>query len=194
MKEGSRILNVSPKVYNGVSYRSTLEAETAKTLDLLGIPFSYECRKITLLEGFRCPFQTNKVTHITYTPDFEIGDFIILECKGFETPEWKLKRKLVYRYLMDNEPRVCFYQIHDNKRQLLEALDHNWLALGYSIEVTPKPKRKNEEVSPILFSSIDEAFRNLNLEGKPKGALMKSLIGKVKYVYGYEWKLKKITL
>lgn len=38
MKENGRIQGTKPKTYNGVHYRSTLEADTAETLDLLGIP------------------------------------------------------------------------------------------------------------------------------------------------------------
>ena len=67
-----RIVNVHEADYNGRHFRSTLEAETAKTLDTLGIPFAYEERKIELLKGFRSPFQKDKVRSITYTPDFII--------------------------------------------------------------------------------------------------------------------------
>lgn len=62
-----RIQNVHPKEYNGVKYRSTLEADTAKVLSALNIPFLYEDRKITLLEGFNCPYEETKVRAITYT-------------------------------------------------------------------------------------------------------------------------------
>jgi hypothetical protein len=75
-----------------VRYKSTLEAETAETLDKLGLPINYEARKIVLLEGFRCPYQKNKVIGTSYKPDFLVGD-IIIECKGFETPEWRNKKK-----------------------------------------------------------------------------------------------------
>lgn len=188
-----RIVNVHPKEYNGKKYRSTLEAETAKVLDTLGIPFAYEERKIELLEGFKSPFQKDKVRSITYTPDFEIGSSILIECKGFETPEWKLKKKLIYKWLNENEPGTCFYQIHDSKKQLLQALDHNWAYLGFAIEVTSKPTKKEPSVTR-LFSSIEEAMDNLGLKGKPVGSIVRSMIGKSSWVYGYNWKLKKISL
>ena len=86
-----RIVNVHSKDYNGRHYRSTLEAKTAEVLDQLNIPYSYEEKKIELLEGFRSPFQAKKVQSINYIPDFMLGR-IMLECKGFETPEWKLKK------------------------------------------------------------------------------------------------------
>lgn len=185
-KEG-RIQNVSPKVYNGVTYRSTLEAETAEVLDKLGIPFQYEIRKIILFEGFRCPFQKDKVIAITYKPDFEIGN-IMLECKGFETPEWKLKKKLLYKYLMENEPNTVFYQTHDAKKSLLAVLDNHWEDFNLSLKVTSKgTKRKPSEV--YYFSSIKEAMSSLALIGKNLGPILRSLMGEKEYIYGYNWTL-----
>ena len=99
-----RIVNVHAQEYKGKKFRSTLEAETAKALDAMGIPYEYETRRIELLEGFRSPFQKDKVRSITYTPDFIIGP-IMLECKGFETPEWKIKKKLVFKWRSSATPR-----------------------------------------------------------------------------------------
>lgn len=198
MKE-SRILNVSPKVYNGIHYRSTLEADTARNLDKLGIPFSYEKKKVRLLEGFRCPYQHDKVQAITYTPDFEIGSSIILECKGFETPEWKLKKKYIYKYLMENEPDVCYYVIKDSRKSLLEVLDNHWAYLGYAVQVSPKPikikkGKKPEHPKPKLYDSVDIAMQELGITNKSKGLIMKCMIGNAKYAYGYNWKLMKLKI
>ena len=88
-----RIQGVHPKQYKGVQYKSTLEADTAETLDKLGLPINYEARKIVLLEGFRCQYQKNKVIGITYKPDFLVGN-IIIECKGFGYR--KCKAKCIY--------------------------------------------------------------------------------------------------
>jgi len=192
-----RIQGVTEKTYKGVKYRSTLEADTAEVLDLLGLPFEYEKKRITLLEGFRCPFQKDKVRAITYTPDFMIGP-IMLECKGFETPEWKNKKKYVFKWLMENEPTTIFYQIRNCGRQLLEALDGHWTTLGYAIEVTPKPlKRKRKKAiygSPQLFDSVLQALHELHLGGTLTTAILKSMTGQKEYVYGYKWQLKKISL
>lgn len=193
-----RIQNVQPKEWNGTKYRSTLEAETAQTLTALGIPFEYEPRKITLQDGFRSPFQKDKVRALTYKPDFIIGP-IMLECKGFETPEWKIKKKLIFKYLMENEPDVIFHQTHDAKKSLLEALDHHWPYLGYCIEVSPKPK-KSRSLScdsitvPIKFNSVWQAMQELHLKGKAVGPILSSLTGEREYVYGYKWNLLKIKM
>lgn len=185
-----RIQNVKPKEYNGRTYRSTLEAETAKVLDSLGISFEYEQKKIILLEGFSTPFQKEKVRALTYTPDFTVGT-IIIECKGFETPEWKIKKKLVFKYLEENEPWTVFYQIHDARKQLLTCLDNHWPYLGYSIQVTSKPRRKNDSPVVQYFDSVTQAMEELGLSGKPIGAVLRSLTGNSEYVYGYNWKLIK---
>lgn len=187
-----RIQNVRPTEWNGRKYRSTLEAETAQTLDALGIPFQYEERKILLQEGFRCPYQKDKVRDLTYTPDFTIGP-IMLECKGFETPEWKIKKKLVFKWLMENEPDTIFYQIHDARKALLEALDPHWDYLGYYIELTSKPQG-NKPVQTYRFSSVAKALESIHRQGSSMGNVLRSLTGKTQYVFGYNFKLVKITL
>lgn len=191
----TRIKNVSPKVYNGTTYRSTLEAETAKSLDLLGIPFKYESSKIMLLEGFYSKFQKRKVEQITYTPDFEVGN-IIIECKGYETPEWKLKKKLVFKYLEKNEPNKVFYQIYDSKRSLIRALDKHWTEMGYSIKVTSVKinKRTHTPVFEKIFPSIEEAFDELNLTGRSETGVFNALAHLKDRAYQYKWELVKIFL
>jgi hypothetical protein len=159
-------------------------------LDALGIPFAYEERKIELLKGFRSPFQKDKVSSVTYTPDFIIGP-IILESKGFETPEWKLKKKLVFKWLQENEPTAIFYQIHDARKQLIQALDPHWNYLGYAIRVTSNKKNSNGQAFTYLYDSVSMAMVNLGLEKKSIGPIVRSLMGIQEYVFGYNWKLKK---
>lgn len=187
-----RIQGVTEKEYKGVKYRSTLEANTAEVLDLLGLPFEYEKRRITLLESFKCQFQKDKVRAIHYTPDFIIGP-VMLECKGFETPEWKNKKKYVFKYLMENEPDTIFHQIKNCGKQLLQALDDHWTYLGFAIEVVPKPKR-NKHASPLLFDSVKQAIHDLHLGKEVTAAILKSMTGEREYVYGYKWRLKKLSL
>ena len=191
-----RIINVSHSlrdnnlVYNGISFRSDLEKTTAINLDLLGIPYEYETKRITLLEGFYCPFQKDKVRAIHYTPDFIINSNIIIECKGFEPPEWNNKKKYIYRYLMDNEPGVMFYQIHDSGKSLLAALDNHFSELGYEIEVFKKPS-KRENATYCRYISINRALEDLELKGVMMGSVMSCLLGKKEYVLGYNFKLVK---
>ena len=177
--------------YNGKKFRSSLEVQTAKVLDALGIPYLYEERKIILQDKFRSPHQKEMVRALSYTPDFIIGP-IMLECKGFETPEWKIKKKILFKWLLDNEPDTIFYQVHDAKKSLLEVLDKHWSLLGYAIRVTSKPTRKVPSESK-LYDSVAQAHEELGVFS-PFGAVLSSLTGKRDYVGGYNYKLEKLAL
>ena len=188
-----RIQGVQQKEYKGVKYKSILEADTAEALDLMGLPIRYEEKAFTIIEGFRCPFQKVKVRSTEYIPDFWVGS-IILECKGFETPEWKLKRKLVFKYLMENEPDVVFYQInkHHWKKDLLQALDNHWSYLGYAVQVSSKDSKKKPSETK-LYDSIRQAMYDLNIH-KNITPVLGSLMGLKQWVYNYNWKLVHITI
>lgn len=186
-----RIQGVQETEYKGRIFRSKLEAQTAETLDKLGIPYAYEERKIELIEGFRSPFQKDKVRSITYKPDFEIGS-IIIECKGFETPEWKIKKKLLFKWLQENEPFTVFYQTHDAQKDVLNALDNHWSYLGFYIETSSKESRNHPSVTQ-RFESVREAMAELKLKNKAIGPILRVLIGDKEYAYKYNWKLKKVT-
>lgn len=188
-----RIQNVHPKEYKGVKYRSTLEAETAETLDCMGIPIRYEERRFTIFEGFRCSFAKIKIKPITYKPDFWVGD-IILECKGFETPEWMIKKKLIFKYLMESEPDVIYYQIKNCRKDLIQALDSHWTYLGYAVRVTSKRKKKKEENFSKLYDSVKDAMADLGIKSRAIGTIVRSLTGKTEYVFGYNWKLEKLKV
>lgn len=187
-----RIQNVKPKEWNGINFRSTLEVETAQALTALGIPYKYETRRIVLQEGFRSPYQKDKVIRITYKPDFKVGP-IMLECKGFETPEWRIKKKLVLKYLMEHEPDTIFCQTHDSKKDLLKALDKYWKALGFVVTVCSKPSKKKASEC-FRYDSISQAMDSLGLTGKNWGPIMSSLTGEREWVYNYHWQLTRITL
>ena len=188
-----RIQNVHEKWYKGIKYKSTLEAETAEALDKMGFPIRYEERRLTLVEGFRCLYQKDKVKAITYKPDFWVGN-IIIECKGFETPEWKIKKKLVFKYLMEQESDVIFYQVHDSRKELLKALDNHWAELGCAIRVTSKRGKKNGECVSKLYDSVKEALVDLGMPNKSLGMIMRSLTKKTEYVFGYKWEIEKLKI
>jgi hypothetical protein len=72
-------------------------------------------------------------------------------------------------------------------------LDNHLTYLGLAVQVTSKGT-KSRPAETKLFESINGAMTELNLKGKPKGAILRSLLGKTDYVYGYNWKLIKINL
>ncbi len=105
-----RIKGTKPKDYKGVHYKSTLEADTAELFDKLNIPFMYEPLVFTLQESFI--YKKKKYQAIKYIPDFLLPNNILIECKGFETPEWKLKKKIFFKYLASHPTEYSFYEIH----------------------------------------------------------------------------------
>lgn len=177
---GQRIQNVHPKTFNGVTYRSTLEAQTAEALFQLGIPFEYESLKLTLLDHFRSPFCKTMVRAVTYTPDFKIGN-IIIECKGFETPEWKLKKKFVLKYIDANMPDVYYYQTRNAGTDLLRVLDKHWDDIGYCILVDSQKK----------YSSVFEAMKDLGLGHKSPSSVFSCLKKTKDKAYKHTWKIIK---
>lgn len=63
-----------PTEYGGVQYRSRLEADTARLLDLLRIPFEYEAKSYLLPSGLH------------YRPDFLLHNRTqVLEVRGYES-------------------------------------------------------------------------------------------------------------
>ena len=155
------IVGVEPTVYNGFKYKSKLEAETAETLDKMGIPWEYETKTYTLQEGFYCPWQKRKVMEISYTPDFIIGP-IMIETKGWKTPDFKLKEKMFYKYLKENEPDAI-YHIVKNQKQLLEVLDNHWSYLGMAVQATSKGNKKQPQVT-MIYDSIMQAMEELGIK------------------------------
>lgn len=130
------------KVYDGIRFKSLLEMRMYKIMKEAGLNPKYEFHKYCLMEGFypTKPFFEpdknkklslkytskkgfSKVLDITYTPDFAFyhkGILIVIETKGFQTAEYKLKRKLFRKY-MENMGDVVFFEVHTLK-QLNEAI------------------------------------------------------------------------
>lgn len=84
----------NPKVYNGRTYHSTLEADYAAQLDIkkrIGMIKSYTPQypiKLHVKGELVCTYR------IDFKVDYPDGRIELVECKGYETPAWKLKFKL----------------------------------------------------------------------------------------------------
>lgn len=115
-----KIKNAKPTEYNGVKYRSKLESEFAKVFDENGIPFEYEPFKITLIPSFKYLGQT--IRDVSYTPDFVVYNNIIIEAKGFPNDAYPLRKKMVLKYIVDNNYNYEFYEIK-TKNQLLKLIE-----------------------------------------------------------------------
>lgn len=116
MIKNKKIKNATVTIYNGITFRSKLEAECAKILDEEGIKYQYEPFKIILLPTVKYKNETFRAW--TYTPDFVVFNNIIIEIKGYVADNYVNKRKMIVKYIIDHNYCYDFYEIH-NKKQML---------------------------------------------------------------------------
>lgn len=127
--ENKKIIGATPLEYDGIQFKSKLEAMCYKTLKERDIDPQYEQRQYTLFEGYfpSVPYYTKndfkgknhkiskiskstaidnrKVLSWVYTPDlyFEHGKYIIhIEVKGFYNDIARYKTKL-FRWLLEKQ-------------------------------------------------------------------------------------------
>lgn len=137
-KENKKILNATPKEFDGIKFKSILEVMVYKTLLSEGFGPEYEKNKFVIWQGFYpiVPFydkdistrmlklNKKKVMDITYTPDFTFyykRRLIIIEVKGFENDVFPVKKKLFRKVLERDHPEALFFEIY-TKKQLLQAI------------------------------------------------------------------------
>lgn len=122
-----QIKNATPTYYNGVKYRSKLEARCAEVLDKANISFEYESLKMELLPKFIYMGKTYQPW--TYKTDFIILDNIILEVKGFrQADNYVNKRKMILKHILDNNLPYSFYEIYSDSH--LRSLISKYKKLG----------------------------------------------------------------
>jgi hypothetical protein len=137
-KENKKILNATPKEFDGIKFKSTLEVMVYKTLLSVGFEPLYEKNKFVIWQGLypSVPFydkdattrmlklNKKKIIDITYTPDFTFEynkRLIIIEVKGFENDVFPVKKKLFRKSLEETHPEALFFEIY-TKKQLLQAI------------------------------------------------------------------------
>lgn len=99
--------------YDGIKFRSKLEAYCYKKLKEANIPVEYESKRYTLLPSFK--FDNKTIRAITYLPDF-IGKNFVIECKGFANESFPLREKLFKYYLTLNEPNTRYFLVRTQKQ------------------------------------------------------------------------------
>lgn len=174
-----KVKNASIAEYNGIKFRSKLEKEVAKTLDDLNIKYEYENKKFILIPSFR--YENELIRQISYTPDFIIGNLII-ECKGFPTDSWKIKRKLFLNYLVNKENNYIFVEIKSVKN-LLDLIDMDDRFITKNVLATSL-----KTGIAVEYNSVSEALEALDLVGKSKGNIEQCFKGLRKSAHGYTWK------
>ena len=141
-----KIRNASPKEYNGIKFRSTLECSCYKKLEQSGLQFEYESESAVLMEGFylenivlyaptrvkgklskTLDKQEGKIRAITYTPDFIVNTdthIIYFDVKGKENDTYPLKKKMFLKQLekLPTVKKIIFIEPHSVK-QMVQAID-----------------------------------------------------------------------
>lgn len=106
--ENRKVKNATPTTYNGINFRSKLEARFAKMLDDEGLEYKYEEETWELFPKFKYRGKTYRP--ITYTPDFIIGDHVV-EIKGWQNDVYRVKKKLILMHIMDCFPGKQFHEV-----------------------------------------------------------------------------------
>lgn len=120
MYKNRKVKNATITYYDGIKFRSKLEAECAKLLDRNNVSYKYEPFKIELLPSFQYDGKTYRSW--MYEPDFVLYNNIIVEVKGFETDTWRIKEKMILKYIIDHDYQYEFY-IVKNTSQLQKLID-----------------------------------------------------------------------
>lgn len=120
MFRNKKVKNATITYYNGIKFRSKLEAECAKILDKEGVKYEYEPFKIELLPTFQYDGKTYRAW--TYSPDFILYNNIMVEVKGWETDTWSIKKRMILKYIVDHDYSYEFYMIK-NTSQLQKLIN-----------------------------------------------------------------------
>lgn len=148
--KNKKIINATPVLSNGQTYKSKLEEWTHKRLKVEGFDAKYEELKYVLSEATELEkVQFYKVAKdrkslkkiltkssgllkaLTYTPDFTFlykGYLVIYDVKGFHNDTYPIKRKLFLKYLEEQSEhkKIIFFEPsnHSEVEQSIEVL-HN---------------------------------------------------------------------
>lgn len=182
LKRNKKVTNATICESNGITFRSKLEYNISKALELCGLPYHYEERKFILQESFK--YKEDTIRAITYTPDF-IVDNVIIECKGFPTDSWKIKRKLFLNALSTKYKQYNYIEVYSVK-DLLDFIDMNNYFLHYNILVKDL---KDNFVGE--FNSLSEAVEALSIPISTKSNIRSCLLGNRSKAYGYIWERKE---
>lgn len=161
-----KVKNATVIVYNGIKFKSKLEAAFYRILLQAGFEPQYESITYLLWKGCKptVPFYTRdkktkmlklgetKLRNMTYTPDFTFnynGRLIIIEAKGKENDTYPLKRKL-FRGLLEGciHDNPLFFEVFTQK-QLLQA-----------IEIIKSYETINQEDTGIIAQSPTERCKD----------------------------------
>lgn len=149
-EENVKIKNATKVEYNGIKFRSKLEAYTYKRLIEEGFNVKYEEETFVLQEAFE--YGKEKIRPITYTPDFTHKDFII-ECKGFQNDVFPVKCKIFKKILHQSGDNRKYF-IVKNQKEVNECLIK---IHKYYEKLKSENKDNNNNTSDLRFLYWDDA-------------------------------------
>ncbi len=119
----AKIKNAVKVEYDGVKFRSKLEAYMYKLLHDAKLDFEYEKHKFVLVNKF--DFGTEKIREVTYLPDFLVylpDMTIVVETKGYRNDAFPIKLKLFKKHLVENGKADWIYFEPSNQGKCREVL------------------------------------------------------------------------
>lgn len=135
--KNQKVRNATPIIYDGINFKSKLEAYCYRKLKENNLLFSYEEIVFDLVPSFNFEkdsfelskrkgvktfgLQRNHVRAITYTPDF-VGKGWIIETKGNPNDVFPLKWKLFKYYIHNNQLDYDLYMPR-NQKQIDEVIE-----------------------------------------------------------------------
>lgn len=118
--KGGKIKNATKIEFDGIKFKSKLEAYAYRRFKEEGLKFKYEAHKYHIIEKFE--YMGEKIRPCTLTPDFvDDSAQIIVEVKGFETDISKLKRKLLKKHFHIMRQEWTIYLVK-SQRQIEELI------------------------------------------------------------------------
>ena len=139
MPENRKIKNAKNVLFDGINFKSSLEASVYKIMKNEGYDIKYEDFVINLLDGFIPNHdlyihdkRKNKLTKvksavrsITYTPDFTLqlkNVFFIIEVKGYMNDVYPIKRKLLFKWISSLTYKTVFFEVK-NKSDVMDMIN-----------------------------------------------------------------------
>lgn len=101
-----KVKNATPLIYDGIEFKSKLEAYCYRNLVKHGVFAEYENVIFTIIEPFE--YNGQKIRSMTFKPDF-VGDNFVIECKGFMNDAFPLRWKVFKYYLYRNNFKYDLY-------------------------------------------------------------------------------------
>lgn len=116
-KKGVKLVRAKPVTIDGIAFKSTGEGHFYRESKKVGFNFKYEDITFELVPPFE--FQQKKIRPLGFTPDFiDHDNKLIVEIKGWPTPDFKLREKMFKYFLFKNLSQYKYYIISSSKVEI----------------------------------------------------------------------------